>query len=175
MANRFSKARSYAKAVFDLAKETDKLARWQSFLFQAAEVSSDPARLLWLLSPSVAVEVKLGLFAMVTVDFVEGTNLLRLLLLHRELALLPEIAKQYEALLLAYNGVIRVNLTSAVALSSQQRQRLESILKCRYGGKVQVVYKIDKELLGGASLQMAGKTLDWSIRGRLEKLRTVLN
>lgn len=67
--------------------------------------------------------------------------------------------------------VQRVEVTSAVELSQQQCERLETRLRELSGKRIQMVRKTDGSLLGGLQIKMDDRFFDGSLKGRLQRVR----
>jgi len=87
----------------------------------------------------------------------------------------------FEAIRLAYEdladreaGRTRARVTSASALTAEQRERLCRALAARTGKQVELEESVDPALLGGAVAQVGGLVFDGSLRTQLEQLRTTL-
>lgn len=97
-------------------------------------------------------------------------NLLHVLIDRRRITFLAEIREAFEGLLDERMGVIRANVTSAAAMSGDERQALEAKLSTVAAKKVRCEYAVDQELLGGATVRLASTVYDGSVKGRLEAI-----
>jgi F-type H+-transporting ATPase subunit delta len=87
---------------------------------------------------------------------------------------LEEIAREFERLVAAEEGVLDVELTTAVELSDEEAQDVISQIEQASGRKVAATRKVDPDLIGGIVLQAGSMRLDASVRGRLDRLRREL-
>lgn len=73
------------------------------------------------------------------------------------------------------NGIIELTAESAFALSPEQSSQIENLAKKQYPQAKQVIIhnQQNPEVIGGVSLSMPSASLDLSIRGKLNKLRTL--
>ncbi|MCS6946869.1 MAG: F0F1 ATP synthase subunit delta [Steroidobacteraceae bacterium] len=167
-------ARPYARAAFDHARRADALSAWSAFLATAAAAVKD-ARFASLIGSPRVSPVQLAQFLL---DIAGGAapanadNFLRLLAENRRLPLLPLIAAQFEALRSDAEGIADVNLTSAVALTDEQRAKFVAALQKRLQRSVRLHCAVDPNLVGGAIVQCGDFVIDGSLRGRLERLAT---
>ncbi len=108
-------ARPYAQAVFELAQEQSKLQAWSGMLQLAALVAGDEAMQAVTGNTSVTKAQLTELFLNVCADKLtkEGANLIRLLVENRRLSVLPEIARQFEALKAEAEKTIEAEVISA--------------------------------------------------------------
>ena len=116
-------ARPYAKALFELAAEDNKLQQWQDNLQQAAVIAADADMLAMLDQPAMLAKEKAELFLSVSIaagveadsDF---SNLIGLLAENDRLAVLPTICVQFATFKQEAEGKIEVVVRSAQELSA---------------------------------------------------------
>jgi F-type H+-transporting ATPase subunit delta len=88
---------------------------------------------------------------------------------------LCETINEFYELYKEANRIISAEVISAAELSDEQKQRLEEKLEKLYKCKVQITYSLDKSLLGGVTVKVAGKVLDQSLKHRLKSIKEVIN
>ena len=76
---------------------------------------------------------------------------------------------------MASERILDATVTSAVALTDEEKQRLQAALEKQSGGKVNIAYALDRELLGGLIVEIDGKILDGSVRDRLQRVKEVIS
>lgn len=97
-------------------------------------------------------------------------NLLHVLIDRRRITALSSIREAFEGLLDERMGVIRASVTSAAAMSGDERQALEKKLSSVAGKQVRCEYAVDQDLLGGATVRLASTVYDGTVKGRLEAI-----
>lgn len=174
-ANALTLARPYARAAFELARESGVLADWSQRLgFSALMAENEEvAALLGHPDISQADKVRLLLPEGDTPEGVYG-HFLAVLAENRRLALLPQVAEQYELLRAEAEQVVRAKVRSAVALELAQMDRLRAALRRRFGREVELRNEIDPSLIGGAVIDAGELVIDGSVRGQLERLHGAL-
>jgi F-type H+-transporting ATPase subunit delta len=176
MAERTTTARPYAKAIFALARQNDRLAETSAGLLRAAEAVIDPRVHALLGSPHVTppqlAELVSGIAGVALDD--NGRNFISLLAQNRRLGFLPEIAALYEQMKSEVENAMDVEVISATALDADQQSRYAAALRKKLGRSVRLHTKVDGSLLGGAVLKAGDLVIDGSIKGRLERLATEL-
>ena len=60
---------------------------------------------------------------------------------------------------------------SDVSSLKEQKEKISSGLKKRYGDNVSFTTKIDPSLIGGFSTKIGDEVIDFSIKGKIEKLK----
>ena len=73
------------------------------------------------------------------------------------------------------NGILRVNAVSAVALTSEQADKLTQKLSRITGKEIALRNRIDPRVLGGVRLDYDGQRLDDTVSHRLDAIRDLLN
>ena len=86
-------------------------------------------------------------------------------------SILLEIAKQFDIQYNIYNGIERASVTTAVALDKDLKKQLEEVVaKISKHDKVELVEKIDKDIIGGFILKVGDRQIDDSLRTKLKAL-----
>ncbi len=165
-------ARRYAQALFELAQEHDKQDEWLDALGQASDALADPTVALYLGVPRVPIVRKLDTVA----RLMEGSdeplaNAIGLLTARGSLALLPAIVREYGVRLNESQGRAQAQVTSAVALSDEQRGKLSGLLRDMLGRDVVIEVAVDPDIMGGVVVQVGDQIIDGSVRTRLEALK----
>lgn len=185
MADNNTVARPYAEAVFELAREQQKLDAWGEALALAAELTADGRVAKFLANPRLNDEQRLafltGLMASAGGDDSvlggrdrHGTNFLKLLVENERAYALPEIAEHFDALKDAIENTVEVTVTSATELSPEQKNSIVAALKARLGREVQLDTLTDESLIGGAVIRAGDVVIDGSLRSRLTGLANAL-
>lgn len=168
-------ARRYAKALFQVARESRRLDAVGEELARVLEILVADRRLGEFLSRpwikgvtkksvATAIALRLGCSPLVR-DFV-GLVAQRGRTDH-----LAEIARAYRSFLDAERGQARAQVRSAVVLGEAERGRLTRRLGPLAGKEVIVEARVDASLLGGFVAQIGSLVLDGSLDGQLARLR----
>ena len=166
-----TQARSYAKAIFDLALPQQKLGEWQESLKMLAQIALACKESDILENPQVQGKQKITLFAGVIDELPEALNLLKLLAQRKKLSILPEIASSYQQLFFTHTKTLEVKVVSVEELTASQKEQLFGALKRRHQCEILLRYQIDDKLIGGAIIYVADKVIDGSISGILQRLK----
>jgi len=105
----------------------------------------------------------------------ELRNFLFVLVDHHRTALVGEIAKEFETVLLRRLGVAEAGVTSARELSETQKQKLAGTLETVTGKKIEARYTVDPTLVGGLVVRIGSTIYDGSVRAQLEQMAARLN
>ena len=167
-------ARRYAQALFDLAKEREVVDLIDDQYEGVLGILEENRPLLEFLgTPRVSPEKKQDLVKSVFADRLEPALLQFLLLIRRRgrFGLVREIAREYHKLVMLDRNATGAMVTTAVALSADERRNLQSVLQKRTGQSVELHEKVDPSIIGGVVVQMGGHVYDDSIRHHLQQLR----
>lgn len=170
-------AKRYAKAVFDLARETGDVAGWRERLARLQTLVGDAQTAAIIANPAVSPERRLQVVDVLDPDDElgqEGRNLGKLLIEARATPALPEIREEYDRLDDEAAGRVRAVATSAVPLSEEDQKRLVADLSRRFQKEVRLQTRVDPSILGGLVVQVGDQVIDASIQTRLQQLRRQL-
>ena len=163
-------ARRYAKAIFELAGGEGQLEEWGRRLAQVREVLSDPEVTRVLTNPTIATEQRMAMVSDLF-DGGEATNLAKLLIESDRVRDVEGIAEEFERLADEAAGRVRATVTTAVELSSKDRDRVADELSRRLGKEIHLDVLVDPGILGGLKLQYGDRLVDASVATRLQQLR----
>lgn len=169
------RARRYAEAAFEVAKDSGSLDDWEEQLAAIAAILADPSLTRAFTSPVVPRERKeemvLGAFPEMEARV---RNFLVLLVRQDRLNLLPDILTTFRALLNEYRGIQVVEVTTSEPLDPTERDQVAARLAQHLGRQVVIETRVDPAIIGGLVARVGDKVLDGSVRGRLDRLRTAL-
>jgi F-type H+-transporting ATPase subunit delta len=101
----------------------------------------------------------------------EATNLAKLLIESNRIREVGAIAEDFQRLADEAAGRVRATVTTAVELSSKDRDRVEHELSRRLGKEVRLDALVDPAILGGLKVQYGDRLVDASVATRLQQLR----
>lgn len=168
-------ARPYAKAAFDFAVESQAIASWYEMLFFAAEVAKNED-IVAFLAGSHSPEVTSDLFIKVCGEQLNdnGQNFIKVMAENGRLVALPAVAELFEELKAQYENEIEVDITSATEMTEAQQSALVNSLEKRLARKIKLNCNVDGAIVGGLYIKAGDTVIDATLRGKLEKLSTVL-
>ena len=172
-------AKSYAKALFELARERHQVDEIGAELASVAAIIAQQPQLLaflsrpWVAAPAkrgAAVELaaRLGLLPL-TRDF------LGLIATRNRADHLSAIATAYRVMDDDAKGRVRVKLRTAIALTDGARAGLSGRLSRMLEGKQLVIEEsVDPQMLGGFVAEVGSRILDGSLDTQLDRMRDQL-
>ncbi len=176
MAEESTLARPYAQAAFDLAKKKNNLKDWSKMLEAIAAVVDNSDMRFAMGDPRLGKSRLADIVIDVCGDKLDehGKNFIKLVIENGRLAIVPEIATLFTELRADEEATVKAEVTSAFALSKEQKNMIAEALERKLGLKVSVTSKTDKSLLGGAVIRAGDLVIDGSAIAQLDKLANAM-
>lgn len=180
MSDNITIARPYAKAVFDLAKNTGTLEDWDIFLSHFSNAISESTVVFFIKNKTISYSDK----SQVIVNFLKSCkffgcngqnffiNFVSVLAYYGRLLCVKDIYFLYKQYMHLELGCIEVSVSTAYSVNSLQKEQIVSSLSKKFNKKVSIFFELDKNLLGGFLVRIGDFVLDASIAGNLDSLRT---
>ena len=164
--------RIYAKALFEAAQEKGRLDSVLEDLNAFADAVKQVPQLRALLeNPEVESREKVDALREILADADELVRNFLLLVVEKGRAQeLAEIVREFDALVAAEEGILDVELTTAVELSDPEATKLLEQIEQVSGRRLRATREVDPELIGGFVLRAGSHRADASVRGRLQRL-----
>jgi F-type H+-transporting ATPase subunit delta len=166
-------AQVYARSLFQVAREHDKLDLIREQLGQVADAVAENRELqTFFFSPYFSTEEKQeALERVIDGGDVLLVNFLKLLIENHRMPVIFRVRARYDRLWEEENRTLPVEITSAVELDKATTERVGKAIGERTGRKVTLAARVDPDILGGIVVRVGNSILDASIRNRLEQLR----
>ena len=168
----------YGTALFMLAAEEGKIKEYGDALTKVADAfREEGAYFSFLQNPAISLQERVASIKTVFGAILPESVLSFLLLLSEKgrMSSFFDAFDTYMKLLLEAKRVSNVKITSAVALTDEEKEKLENKLKTASGRKILASYAVDPALLGGLIIEMDDKIIDGSLRHRLSEIKGVIN
>jgi len=171
-------ARRYAKALFELAREEERVVEVRGELAALSQLlaGSEGLRKV-LLEPLHPVAERRAVLEDVAAA-IQASPVLQhfyaYLIDQRRLVAFDAIEQEYGRLADEAAGLVVAHVRSATELSDEQRARLQRALAERAGQQVQLEVDVDASLLGGVIAQVGDTVFDGTLRTQLAQLRASL-
>lgn len=171
-------SRRYARALLELGVSDGNLEALVGEVSKVAEVyESNHDLRASIENPVVPIAAKKAILTEVCDKLGVGKTAKHTVLLlgdRRRIALLPEIATMLREMNDAQKGLLRAEVTTAVALSDAFYQKLLATLEKLSNKRVVLDKKHDPALIGGVVLRIGDLVLDSSLKTRLDGLKQAL-
>ena len=171
-------SKEYGTALFMLACESGEKQSYAKSLNEIKDIFTAERQYAELLSsPNIPLSERLGAIDAAFADTVPEHVLsyLKLLCEKGRIPCLMESIDAYNELLDASERFSNAKITSAVALTEEEKAKLIAKLESENGGSVHAEYTVDPSILGGLIVETDGKILDGSLRHRLRDVKEVIN
>lgn len=174
-------ARPYAKAIFDLATQENRVSDWAQLLTDLTLLVKDSHFVQFLDNPSLTkLHSKQFLKAVLneinpkTQSLSSLEAFIDLMVESKRVRALGEIAKEFFRLRDVHEQRLAIKVQSYHPLSDIQKDKLSAALVKRFSQGVTLEEEIDKSLLGGIIVRAGDLVIDGSVRGKLNQLANVL-
>lgn len=178
MATAKAAAFRYAKALFGLAQEADRVTAIGEDLDRLVALTEQNAELAdVLLRPLYPADQRQAVLRAVAAKLelsTTFTNFVEFLIEQRRTRELTTVRDEYERLAEAAAGRVRGAVVSAAPLSKSQVDALRGALSARTGRDVDLEVSVDPGLLGGVVARVGDLVFDGTLRSRLDGLRADL-
>jgi F-type H+-transporting ATPase subunit delta len=165
--------RMYARALYQAARDQGRVDAVREELGDFVEMERQVPELRELLrNPQLDHRLKASaLEELLGGDEQLVRNFLLLLAEKNRAGDVEDIAREFERLAAQEEGILGVELTTAVELSDDEARDVVLQIEQASGRKVEASRSVDPDLIGGIVLQAGTLRLDASVRGRLNRLR----
>ncbi len=166
-------ARRYAEAVFGIATDSDAMVGWSGDLRAIADFVGEADVASIVRSGRVPRADKERLLAAALSGEISplAMNLVRVLNERNKLPLAREIQTSFQEMVDERGGVAHAVVTTAVALSDDERDTIALKLSSMTGKRVDVTPVVDPAIIGGLIARIGDQLIDGSTRTRLVALK----
>ena len=168
----------YALALYELAKESSGIDSIEKIVKNLLDIYISNENLKnFIKNPTVSLESQLITISKVcdVLNFTEiFKKFLSILVVKRRIFFLKNILIKFLSVVSKNRGEIKANLISSKELSNQELSSLNSELSKTIGSQIMFNYKVDKNLIGGFSLQLGSLMIDTSIKNKLKKYEQLM-
>lgn len=167
----------YAKALFELAHEEDKIDLFMEYLDAVLDISSTEKDFFKIMaSPVIEIKAKAKIVEKAFGSF-DSTflNFLKVLVQNQRFDSLVHIRDEYVKLLRKHNSILKVEVISSIAMSKPKLKQIEKSLEIRYPGKeLHIENKVNPKILGGMQIICGGESFDMTLKNQLTKIKESL-
>jgi len=168
----------YASALFDLAREENKISEVEEDLDKFQRLYDESADMVRLIRSPVIPADEQSRALMVIFDRAGirslVQNFFKLITRNRRLFAAPDMVRAYRAFAARSRGEVAAEVTSAHLLSDALARELRDALKATVGKDVRLSAKVDPSLLGGLIVKLGSRMVDTSLRTKLASLKLSL-
>ena len=170
-----STSKSYALALYELAKENSELNKVEDEMNELKALLSKSSDFRgMILNPTVTKEEK----NKVIIEMVNQYNFcqtlkkfLSFLTSKNRLFFLNQIIDSFSDLVSNSKGELKANLLSSKKLSKVELEKIRNELSKDFQSSIKIDYKHDPDLIGGLVIQVGSVMVDTSIKSKLRQLQ----
>lgn len=156
---------SYGIVLYELGIDEGAIGQAEEIFQEIPEVSEI------LTNPTISMDVKHTIIGKVFPK--EMVNFLKKMCDNHQIGNQKEVFYAYHDYSNKKKNILCATLYYVTKPSEDQKKRIENFLCKKYGGSQVELTMVQKpELLGGFIIQMGSLEYDWSIRGRMQQLKT---
>ena len=169
-----STSKSYARALYELAKENSELDKVEDGMNGMKTLLSDSSDFKeMILNPTVTIEEKNKVIIRMVDQYSFCQTLkkfLGFLIIKNRLFFLNQIINSFLDLVSSSKGELKAKLLSAKELSKSELEKIRSELSKDFQSPIKIDYKHVPDLIGGLVIQVGSIMVDTSIKTKLKKL-----
>jgi F-type H+-transporting ATPase subunit delta len=170
-------ANRYAKSLMDLAIEHNQLEAIR-FDMKSVENLCNANRefSLFLQSPIIQIDKKIKIIESIFTKHIHKITLNFLILItkkHRAF-IIKEIAIAFDEQFKINKNIFTAIVTSAAALDTSTKKKIEELIKSQMNGDVEIIEKIDPNTIGGFILKVGDVQIDKSVSRQLNDIKKQL-
>ncbi len=169
MSDKNTIARPYARAIFEIAKETQELPLWGGFLenLEIIALNKDFNNLVENPSFTTDLALEVVLDCLAEAPTKEQKNFIGLLLSGKRISVFSEIRNIFELLRKADDGVTTAEVYTPYKLSDDETKAIEAEVSKKFGGDCVLKVLMSPDLIGGVVIKVGDAVVDFSVKGRL--------
>ncbi len=166
-------ANTYARSLFEVAREHDVLSDVRAQLGEFADAVSESNDLqVFFFSPYFnSQEKKDGIARVLSGADERFQRFLELLAEKHRMPTVFRVRRRFEELWAEENRVLEASITSATELDDKVVSKIGKRIEEQTGRNVQLSSHVDPDVLGGLVIRVGNTIMDASVRNRLERLR----
>jgi F-type H+-transporting ATPase subunit delta len=175
--NRATVAKRYSKALFELLSEKDQLESGYTELEELRRIFQDNPQLSTMLSDASlqVAEREALLQPLLKQASPYIKNLIQMAYDYGRMENLVDIIDAFQKLYDDAHDTVYAEVTTAVALTAEQKSQIETVYAKRVGAKKVILRsKVDPAVIGGVIIKAADTVLDGSLRTKINRLRQQL-
>lgn len=167
----------YAKALFELAQEENKINVFLEQLNAIVDTTSKERQFMQIMScPTIEKNEKIKIVNKVFGKLDDTiVNFLKLLVNNHRFTLIESINEEFLKLYEENKRIVNLEVISSELLNKSQLKLITKRLEGRYPGKeLKIENSVNPKILGGLQIICNGESLDLSLKGQLDRLKESL-
>ena len=170
-------ASRYAKSLLDLAVEKGQLEAVYADMLQVKSLCENSKEFVtFLRSPIINADKKVSTLTAVFEGKLNAitSGFLTIVANKRRESVIPQMAESFVEQYKIQKNILTAIVTSAKGLDETTKQQALALVKAQLNGEVELVEKIDPNIIGGFVLKIGDKQIDKSVARQLSNLKKQL-
>ena len=170
-------ASRYAKSLIDLSVEKGQLEAVYADMRQVQSVCEDSREFInFLNSPIIKADKKIATIKAIFDGKLNAitSGFLTIVASKRRENVIPEMANEFIEQYRTHKNILTAVVTSANGLDAATKQKALDLVKSQLNGEVELVEKVDANIIGGFILKIGDKQLDKSVARQLSNMKKEL-
>ncbi len=170
-------ATRYAKSLLDLAVEKGQLEAAYTDMLQVKSVCDSSKEFInFLNSPIIKADKKTATIKAVFEGKLSAitSGFLAIVAAKRRESVIPAMAASFIEQYREHKNILTAVVTSANGLDAATKQKALDLVKSQLSGEVELVEKVDSNIIGGFILKIGDKQLDKSVARQLSNMKKEL-
>jgi F-type H+-transporting ATPase subunit delta len=170
-------SKNYAKALFNIAKESKKIDEIASDLEKFAQNFSSEF-ILELNNPAISTADLLKVIALVNDKIgISGlaADFLNVVFKNRKISYLNDIHQEFAKLAKEHNNILQIEVISASELTQESLAKIKDAISKKYSEKkIEILQTVKSQILGGIQVKIGSNLIDASIKSQLDQIENEL-
>lgn len=170
-------ASRYAKSLLDLAVEKGQLEAVYTDMVQIKSICDDSKEFItFLKSPIIKADKKVNTLKAIFDGKLNAitSGFLTIVAQKRRESVIPHMATSFIEQYKSQKNILTAVITSANGLDDVTKKQALDLIKSQLNGEIELVEKIDSNVIGGFILKIGDKQLDKSVARQLSNLKKEL-
>ncbi|MES2762650.1 MAG: ATP synthase F1 subunit delta [Bacteroidota bacterium] len=170
-------ASRYAKSLLDLAVEKGQLEAVYADIRQVQAVCEESREFInFLNSPIIKSDKKIATIKAIFDGKLNAitSGFLSIVASKRRESIIPEMANSFIEQYRSHKNILTAVVTSANGLDAATKQKALDLVKSQMNGEVELVEKVNPNIIGGFVLKIGDKQLDKSVARQLSNMKKEL-
>ncbi|MFN8117583.1 MAG: ATP synthase F1 subunit delta [Bacteroidia bacterium] len=170
-------ATRYAKSLLDLAVEKSQLEAVYADMLQVKSICDSSKEFVnFLNSPIIKADKKIATMKAVFEGKLSAitSGFLTIVASKRRESVIPAMATSFIEQYRSHKNILTAVVTSANGLDAATKQKALELVKSQLSGEVELVEKVDANIIGGFILKIGDKQIDKSVARQLSNMKKEL-
>lgn len=170
-------AKRYASALYESANGLNNVPGvYNDIIFVEETIRTNKCLSDFLANPAISVADKKDVIKKLFTKHISQTtfDFLNLLADNSRISIISEIVNEYSKLYNAEKNIVVARIITAVEMNAEQKIILLNKLGAKLKKQIEPEYVINKDIIGGITVEIGDKTIDCSIKAKFTNMKQQL-